>query len=29
MGPQEIPGIGWMTILKDPTGCTIALFQPK
>jgi uncharacterized protein len=29
LGPQEIPGIGWMTILQDPTGCTIAIFQPK
>jgi predicted enzyme related to lactoylglutathione lyase len=28
-GPMEIPGIGWMTILVDPTGATIALFQPK
>jgi predicted enzyme related to lactoylglutathione lyase len=29
MGPQEIPDIGWMTIFTDPTGCTIAIFQPK
>ena len=29
MGPQEIPDIGSMTILTDPTGCTIAIFQPK
>ena len=28
-GPLEIPNIGWMTILADPTGATIALFQPK
>jgi predicted enzyme related to lactoylglutathione lyase len=28
-GPQEIPNIGWMTILVDPTGATIAMFQPK
>ena len=27
-GPMEIPGVGWMTILADPTGATIALFQP-
>jgi len=26
--PMEIPNIGWMTILADPTGATIALFQP-
>jgi len=29
MGPQEIPDVGWMTIMADPTGCTIAIFQPK
>jgi hypothetical protein len=28
-GPQEIPHIGWFTILADPTGAAIALFQPK
>ena len=28
-GPMEVPGHGWMTILADPTGATIALFQPK
>jgi hypothetical protein len=27
-GPMEIPNIGWMTILVDPGGATIALFQP-
>jgi len=26
-GPMEIPHIEWMTILADPTGATIALFQ--
>ena len=26
---HEIPGVGWMTILTDPTGAKIALFQPK
>jgi uncharacterized protein len=25
----EIPNVGWMSILVDPTGATIALFQPK
>jgi predicted enzyme related to lactoylglutathione lyase len=29
VGPQEIPNVGWMTIFTDPTGATIALFQPK
>jgi predicted enzyme related to lactoylglutathione lyase len=28
-GPMEIPNIGWFTVLGDPTGATIALFQPK
>jgi uncharacterized protein len=27
--PQEIPNVGWFTVLGDPTGATIALFQPK
>ena len=27
--PMEIPNIGWMSILVDPTGATIALFEPK
>ena len=26
---QEIPLVGWMSILQDPTGCSIAMFQPK
>lgn len=26
---QEIPNVGWMSVLTDPTGCEIALFQPK
>jgi uncharacterized protein len=26
-GPQEVPGHGWMTILTDPTGARIALWQ--
>jgi predicted enzyme related to lactoylglutathione lyase len=28
-GPLEIPNVGWMTILTDPTGAVIALFEPK
>jgi hypothetical protein len=28
-GPMEIPNVGWATVLKDPTGATIALFQPS
>ena len=27
-GPAEIPNVGWFTVLKDPTGAMIALFQP-
>lgn len=26
---MEIPGVGWMSLLLDPTGAKIALFQPK
>lgn len=26
---QEIPDVGWMSILEDPTGCRVAMFQPK
>ncbi len=25
----EIPGIGWFSMLLDPTGAPFALFQPK
>jgi predicted enzyme related to lactoylglutathione lyase len=28
-GPQEIPNVGWMTVMTDPTGARIAIFQPK
>jgi uncharacterized protein len=28
-GPMEIPNVGWATIMADPTGAAIALFQPK
>ncbi len=26
-GPHEVPGHGWMTVLTDPTGAAIALWQ--
>jgi uncharacterized protein len=29
MGKQEIPGVGWSFLGKDPEGNQIALFQPK
>jgi uncharacterized protein len=29
LGPQEVPNVGWMTVITDPTGATIALWQPK
>jgi predicted enzyme related to lactoylglutathione lyase len=29
VGPQEIPNVGWFTVMADPTGRTIAIFQPK
>ncbi len=26
---QEVPNMGWFTVLKDPTGAAIAIWQPK
>lgn len=26
---QEIPNVGWFSVIMDPTGATIALFKPK
>lgn len=26
---QEIPNVGWFSVMSDPTGCKIAIFQPK
>ena len=26
---QEIPNVGWFSVIKDPTGAAIALFKPK
>lgn len=26
---QEIPHVGWFTVLDDPSGCALALFEPK
>lgn len=28
-GVTEISGIGWFSVLSDPTGAVFALFQPK
>ncbi len=28
VGPQEVPGQGWMTVLRDPVGAAVALWQP-
>jgi predicted enzyme related to lactoylglutathione lyase len=28
MDKTEIPGAGWMSVIVDPTGATIALWQP-
>jgi predicted enzyme related to lactoylglutathione lyase len=28
VGPHQIPHVGWMTILSDPCGCALAIFQP-
>lgn len=29
VGPHEIPQVGWFTIMSDPAGSAIAIFQPK
>lgn len=26
---HEIPDVGWMTVMSDPTGSKVAIFQPK
>jgi predicted enzyme related to lactoylglutathione lyase len=28
-GPMEVPDVGWICVLIDPTGAAIGLFQPK
>jgi predicted enzyme related to lactoylglutathione lyase len=28
MDKTEVPGAGWMSVIVDPTGATIALWQP-
>jgi hypothetical protein len=29
LGPQEVPNVGRFSVITDPTGCVIAIFQPK
>ena len=29
MGPHEIPNVGWFTVMSDPNGAAVAIFQPK
>lgn len=26
---SEVPGMGWLSIIRDPTGATLGLWQPK
>ncbi len=26
---QEIPNVGWFSVVLDPTGAAVALFKPK
>lgn len=26
---HDIPNVGWFSVINDPTGCRIAIFQPK
>ena len=28
-GVTEVPGIGWFSVITDPTGATFALWQPN
>ena len=28
-GVTEVPGIGWMSIIQDPTGAGLGLWKPK
>jgi len=28
-GASEIPGVGWFSMLLDPTGAAFAMFKPK
>lgn len=28
-GKTEVPGMGWFSIITDPTGAMVALWQPK
>lgn len=29
MDSQEVPNMGWFTVLKDPTGANVAIWQAK
>jgi hypothetical protein len=29
VGPHEIPNVGWFTVMTDPDGARIAIFQAK
>ena len=29
MEVQEIPNVGWFSVIMDPTGAALALFKPK
>ena len=26
---MEVPGVGWLSFIRDPTGAVLGLFQPK
>lgn len=28
LGPHEIPNVGWFTVMSDPNGAAVAIFQP-
>ncbi len=29
MDSQLIPNVGWFSVMTDPTGCVVAIFQPE
>lgn len=29
MGKTEVPGVGWFSVIVDPTGAALALWKPK
>jgi uncharacterized protein len=28
-GPMEVPDVGWIAVIIDPTGAALGMYQPK